>query len=209
MRQFILATLFLFLLVGCALPTVNSEEPKTIFGHLSEFVQLGSTEETVAYKLPVGNDFLVTIHAEVLEAQPAIFNLTVIEEKTGKQRNDLSIRLAVCSAIDTFFSKNQCDDSQTDLHTHILSTTMNNGVYVSDLFGWNRSGEWHTIITIQDSETGEFSNATFWTEVYPKRPPSSNAFELTNILLPFVTIVLFFILAQWRGWQLIKAIDET
>ena len=208
MRNIILAVTGLFLLVGCSQAnTATTEDNLTIFGRLSKLVELGSTEETVTYKSPIG-DYLVSINAEVLEARPALLNLSIIEAESGIVRDDLAVSLQLCTAVDLKMWGARCDSANTPLYIHNITMEPIDGTYFSETFEWERYGGWQTIVTIEE-EGKEAVTETFWTDVYPKRPPSSNAFELTNISLPFIVIGLFLLAARLRKWELIRPIDPA
>lgn len=203
MRKIIFALVSIFLLVGCS-SEANVEENLTIFGRLSQLVQLGSTEETIEYKLPAG-DFLITVDGEILQEKPGLFKITIREKETNIVRDDLNITLQLCTAVDRERWGSRCEDERPK-YVHNITTEAADGLYTSETFAWDRAGGWQTIVTIEDEGAADPTTATFWTQVYPKRPPSSNAFELTNISLPFIVIGLFLLAARLRKWELIRPI---
>lgn len=218
MRKLLLSIFLLFLVVfpvGCNNTQSAQQQPEapTIFGQLSQYVQLGSTQETIAYKLESG-PFFVTIRGEVLMKNPAEIIVYVTERESGVVRNDLTITVDLCHAVDEkFFRVGSCTEFDGPLYHHELTTTIEDDLYRADGFEWERAGDWNGTLTITQSDLAETQTVTTNIEIYPARPPSTNQFELFSISLPFAVIGLFLVglwflkgrftepaaVSEWRG----------
>ncbi|MEM7131670.1 MAG: hypothetical protein AAF702_35480 [Chloroflexota bacterium] len=169
----------------------STDSSTTIFGRLSQFIQLGSTEETIAYKLPVG-PYFATIDGEVLMERPAYLDTVITEIESGVVRDDLLVSIELCNVVDeNIFYIESCTDYEGALYEHQLEARLHEGAYRVDGFTWERSGNWAGTLTIVAPTTGDVERVPIFPYVYPTRPPSTNLFELVSVVLPFVVIGLF------------------
>ncbi len=203
----ITTTLFILLLLASCVgePTDVAGRPLTIFGRLSQVVQLGSTEETIGYKMQ-SDSLFVTAEGEVLMNRPAYIHLNVTDQVTGERVKGLNISMVMCQAVDEEIDwYASCDPTvEGGIYRYELTAVDDGTTYVVDGFEWDRSGGWYFETTIEKPDSSEPELLTFSSEVYPQRPPSSNAFELTNITLPFIVIAIFLGLLRLRGGQLMQ-----
>ena len=206
MRKLLTSIFILFLLSSCVGESTDvAGRPLTIFGQLSQLVQLGSTQETIGYKMQ-SDTLFVTAEGEVLLNRPAYIHLDVTDQVSGELVEDLNISMVMCQAVDEAIDElNSCNPNAEEAIYRYELTAVNNGTtYVVDGFEWDRSGEWYFETTLQKPDSSEPELLTFSSKIYPQRPPSSNAFELTNISLPFIVIAIFLGLIRRRGGQLMQ-----
>ncbi|MGB1250726.1 MAG: hypothetical protein ACPG8W_08960 [Candidatus Promineifilaceae bacterium] len=209
MRKSLLLIMALFLLMGCASDQPDSTQSLTIFGRLSQLIQLGSTEETVAYKLQT-DELFITIRGEVLMKNPAALNLFVTDRETGQVRNDVALTIHLCQAMDEQIHYiDTCATFDGPLYEHTLTATIIDGVYRVNDFKWERAGTWAGSLTVGAADSAETETFPFRTDVYPTRPASTNTFELISISLPFIVIALFLAaLFMFKG-QLMQSVTTT
>ncbi|MEM7332533.1 MAG: hypothetical protein AAF490_10605 [Chloroflexota bacterium] len=210
MRKLITILFILFLLSSCVGdPTDVAGRPLTIFGRLSQVVQLGSTQETIGYKMQ-SDTLFVTGEGEVLMNRPAYVLLNVTDQASGERVEDLTISMVMCQAVDEEIDwYASCDPTVAGgIYRYDLTAVDNGSTYVVEGFEWDRPGGWYFETTIQKPDGSEPELLTFSSEIYPQRPPSSNAFELTNISLPFIVIAIFLGLLRLRGGQLMQSAPQ-
>ena len=194
---------------GCSSPqniddTSNAE---TIFGRLSQRFQLGSTEEVIAQKLPVG-PFFATVRGEVLMQRPAYLDVVLTERESGIVRNDLDVEIDLCQiATDGVQNVESCAAYDGPLYEYVLEASLNGDVYRVDGFEWETDGNWEGNLTITDPATNEVETMPIWPYVYPKRPASSNLFELVSLFLPFVALGIFLVVVNRVGRRFITPVE--
>lgn len=206
MRKLVTSIFILFLLSGCAGESTDvAGRPLTIFGYLSQLVQLSGTEETIGYKMP-SDTLFVTMEGEVLLNRPAFIHLDVTDQISSEPVRDLNITMVMCQAVDESTNRlNSCDpDGRGEMYRYEITAVNNGTTYVVDGFEWDRSGHWFFETTIQKPDVSRPELLAFSTKIYPERPPSSNTFELSNLLLPFVVIAIFLGVLRKRGGQLME-----
>ncbi|MBV7334770.1 hypothetical protein KFU94_42335 [Chloroflexi bacterium TSY] len=183
----------LFVVAGCTNTQTrdSSSEPQpTIFGRLSQRFQVAGTEEKIAYKLQT-NSFFATIDGEVLMERPAILDTVVTDRITGAVRDDVTVTIELCHAVDeAVVEVGSCAAYGGPLYHHLLITTFHDGVYRADGFKWDRGGKWAGTLTITEPDSGETHSAAISPKIYPGHPPSTNMFELSMISLPFIVMGL-------------------
>ena len=207
MRKSLLLIATLFLLVGCASDqTGSTEQNLTIFGRLSQFIQLGSTEETVAYKLQT-DELFITVRGEILMNRPAALNLFITDRATGATRNDVTLTVNLCQAVDEEIRRvDSCAEFDGALYEHALTATVVDGVYRVEGFEWGRAGDITGLLVVGMADSAETDTLSFNAEIYPARPPSTNTFELVSISLPFIAIALFLLILRLRKGQLMQPV---
>ena len=209
MRKLVCLTLALFILVGCAGDSQKDGQNLTIFGRLSELVQFGSTEETIAYKLQT-DDLFITIRGEVLVNRPGELSLFVTDRATGVPVDNVDLSIYLCQTVDEdVWGPDTCAGNKRELYELTLTPTFADGVYYVDGFKWDRAGGWLGTLSVASANNTETETRTFSAEVYPARPPSTNAFELVNISLPFVVIGLFLATLRLRNGQLMQSVRHA
>lgn len=192
MRKFTFLMTLIFLLAGCS-GTQSDGEKLTIFGRLSQMLQTGSTEQIIAHKLYTDGLF-INVRGEILQKYPGEFNVTITDRETGQLRDDLTVSITLCTLVDreddfVVESLESCDKS-LPLYIHNIEFAPQDGVYQSETFTWDVDGYWLTELVVDDG-TAEPATFAFESEASPPKPPSSNAFELINLSLPFIVITVF------------------
>lgn len=168
-----------------------NERPSTIFGRLSQRFQLSGTQETIGYKLQT-DSFFATIQGEVLMARPAVLDTVVTDRVTGAVRDDVTVTIELCHAVDEAVVKvGSCTEYRGPLYYHQLTATFHDGVYRAEGFEWDRPGRWAGTLAITEPDSGEMQTVAISPLTYPGRPSSTNTFELSMISLPFIVTGLF------------------
>lgn len=206
--------LLLFFVAGCGSSTnsannavdTNYTNSETIFGRLSQRFQLGSTEEVIVYKLPIG-PYFATIRGEVLMQRPAYLDIVLTEKESGIMRDDLHVAIDLCQiAVDDVQNVESCEAFDGPLYEHALNARWQGSVYRVDGFEWETDGNWQGEMTITDPATDEVEMVLVGPYVYPTRPPSSNLFELVSLFLPFVALGIFLVLANRAGRRFVTQV---
>ena len=207
MRKSHLLIVVLFLLTGCATNQSDAAGANlTIFGRLSQIIQLGSTEETIAYKLQT-DDLFITIRGEVLMNRPAALNMSLTDRETGAVRNDVTLAVHLCQVFDEeIYGVDSCTEFDGELYEHTLTATLVDDVYYVEGFEWDRSGGFTGSLMIGMADSAETDTLTFKSQIYPARPPSTNTFELVSISLPFIAIGLFLMVVRLRQGRLMQPV---
>lgn len=165
----------------------------TIFGRLSQRFQLGSTEELLVYKRPVG-PYFATIRGEVLLGRPAYLDVVITEQESGERRSDLSVLLELCGIADeTVNNVRSCINFDGPRYEYAFEANWRENAYRADGFMWDTDGTWEGKLIITDVATGNTESVGIMPFVYPPRPASSNLFEIVSLILPFVALGLFLI----------------
>jgi hypothetical protein len=168
MKYVTLLLLSLLLVVG--VPALAQEsEPQADF-----FSGLLATEETLVYRLPVGDDYLVTISGERLMRRTFLkFNITTTNG--APLAADTPIRVNM--SFESWRDNGSARPVTTDL-------TPQNGIYATEELTFPSEGELRGTLNIA-GETTEFG-----IQVFPNRPALPGWFAPLNLALPFMVLAV-------------------
>ncbi len=207
MRKLLFTLTIAIFMTGCAAQPSADSESTTLFGRLSEYVQLGSTQETIDYKLPHA-DYIVSIDGEVLVKRPGEFEITVLDQQTGLPVTGLDVQIAVCqyadgANVEDWLLPDTCDDASQPMTTILTRTTYNGETYQSDQFDWQSDGHWRMMVNIEGADPLQTDLG-----VYGARPAITTKFELINVFLPFAAIALFVVIVTLRKKPLLRPMTQ-
>ncbi len=203
MRKVIVSFVIAVMLVGCAAEPNREFESTSLFGRLSERFQLGSTAETIDYKLQ-HEDYVITIDAEVLSRRDGEIMLDIVDQDTGLPVENLSVALTLCSwrnpEAHDWSAPEVCDAQDALAITKHVSTSFDPATgYTSEAFTWDVVSDWRVMVDIAGSEM-----LITDLEVYPEGPRITTQFELINVFLPFMMIALFFVASVLRNKMMLR-----